>query len=234
MIESCVFAIIQSTSRYVLNGVSMTLKPKSITLVSTDGHRLVFVSHKVDIVGLEEEKRFLIPKKAMIELGKLTAKNAPSVEFATSDSHVFLRVGERLMVSRLLSGDFPNCDSVVPKKNNKRIVVNTALFANAIKLVSVMSYEAADCVRISVEKSKLEIHSVGSGDSGEAKVGLDATCIGGSVNVGFSSKYLLDFLSRVESEEIELRLRDAETQGLFTPKVVSDFSHQYILMPMRL
>ncbi len=233
MSASCIFAITQEESRYTLNGALMILKPGSITLVSTDGHRLVFVSRKVEIAGLEEEKKVLIPKKALTELSKLTAEDVSSIEFGSSENHLFFRVGTRLLVSRLLTGQFPNYDMVIPQENDKQVVLNTREFTDALKRVSVMADEESHAVRLSVTENQLDIHSSGA-EVGEAKESLPAIYNGDSVGIGFNAQYLLDFLSGLDSEEIELDLRDEETQGLLKPKPKGDYLHQYVLMPMKL
>ena len=211
----------------------MILKPGSITLVSTDGHRLVFVSRKLEVEGLEEEKKVLIPKKALTELSKLTAEGVSSIEFGSSENHLFFRVGERLLVSRLLTGQFPNYDMVIAQENDKREVLNTREFADALKRVSVMADEESHAVRLSVKENQLDIHSRGA-EVGEAKESLPAIYKGESLGIGFNAQYLLDFLLGLDSEEVELDLRDEETQGLLRPKPKGDYLHQYVIMPMKL
>jgi DNA polymerase-3 subunit beta len=222
-----------ASKRVTLNGALMILKPGSITLVSTDGHRLVFVSRKLEVAGLEEEKKVLIPKKALTELSKLTAEGVSSIEFGSSENHLFFRVGERLLVSRLLTGQFPNYDMVIPQENDKQVVLNTREFVDALKRVSVMADEESHAVRLSVTENQLDIHSSGA-EVGEAKESLPAIYKGESVGIGFNAQYLLDFLSGLESEEIELDLRDEETQGLLKPRPKGDYLHQYVIMPMKL
>ena len=233
MSTSCLFAITQEESRYTLNGALMIINPGKITLVSTDGHRLVFISRKVEITGLEEEKKVLVPKKALTELSKLAADDVPSIEFGSSENHLFFRVGDRLLVSRVLTGQFPNYDMVIPHENDKKVVLNTEEFSGALKRVSIMADEESHAVRLSVKENQLDIHSSGT-DIGEAKESLPAIYKGEPLGIGFNAQYLLDFLVGLESEEIELELRDEETQGLLRPKPEGDFSHQYVLMPMKL
>ena len=112
------FAISMEESRYTLNGALLLLKPDSITMVATDGHRLAHVETAQRLDGLKAEVRVLVPKKAMNELVKLLAEadEKAGVEFARDDSHLFFQVGERLLISRLLTGQFPNYEAVLPRE----------------------------------------------------------------------------------------------------------------------
>ena len=211
----------------------MILGPGNITFVATDGHRLVFISHGVEIDGVESETRVLVPKKALSELSKLTAENDSKVDFGHSENHLFFRVGERLLVSRILTGQFPNYNMVIPQENDKCAVLSAADFGDALKRVSIMADEESHAVRLSVKKDQLDIQASGA-EIGEAKESMSANYQGADLEIGFNAKYVLDFLGGLDSEEIELHLRDGETQGLFNPKPEGEYQHQYVLMPMKL
>ena len=233
MSTRCAFAITQEESRYTLNGALMILDSGNITFVATDGHRLVFISHGVTVEGVESESRVLVPKKALSELSKLTAESDSKVEFGHSENHLFFRVGERLLVSRVLTGQFPNYNMVIPQENDKCAVMNSAEFGDALKRVSIMADEESHAVRLSVKKGQMDIKSSGT-DIGEAKESLPADYQGPDLEIGFNAKYVLDFLGGLEGEKVALNLRDGETQGLFKPQPEESYQHQYVLMPMKL
>jgi DNA polymerase-3 subunit beta len=233
MSTRCAFAITQEESRYTLNGALMILDPGNVTFVATDGHRLVFISHVVKIDGVDSESRVLVPKKALSELSKLTSESDSTVDFGHSENHLFFKVGKRLLVSRVLTGQFPNYNMVIPQENDKCAVLSTAEFGDALKRVSVMADEESHAVRLSVKKGQLDIQASGT-DIGEAKESMPANYQGPDLEIGFNAKYVLDFLGGLESEEVALHLRDGETQGLFKPKPEGDYQHQYVLMPMKI
>ena len=233
MSARCAFAITQEESRYALSGVLMILDSGNVTFVATDGHRLVFISRAMETEGVEAEIRVLIPKKALNELSKLTAENDAEIEFGHSENHLFFRVGERLLVSRVLTGQFPNYNMVIPKENDKCITLNKAEFAAALKRVSIMADEESHAVRFCIKKGQLDIQSSGL-EIGEAKETVVADYQENDLEIGFNARYVLDFLGGLESEEIELHLRDGETQGLFKPKPEGGYQHEYVLMPMKL
>ena len=123
MIARTGFAIANEESRYTLNGALMVLKPESITMVATDGHRLAHVERNGEkFEGVSGELKTLVPKKAMDELKSLVdATNVETIEFAKDESTLFFRIGPRLLTSRQLTGPFPNFKAVLPKDNNRSV-----------------------------------------------------------------------------------------------------------------
>ena len=231
MVTRSVFAITQEESRYTLNGALMILKPGDITLVSTDGHRLVLIQRSLE--GVKEERRVIIPKKTLIELSKLATTDSPEIEFGSDENHLFFKVGKRLLVSRLLAGQFPNYEMVIPRENNKSISINTAGFTSALRRAALMADEQSRAVRFSFKPEQLDI-SATSVDVGEARETVKITYTGEPVEIGFNAQYLLDFLAGLESEEVVFEVRDAETQGLLKPKTAGEYVYNYVVMPMKL
>src|SRR5712675_3246947 len=140
MIAKTGFAIASEESRYTLNGALMVLKPESITMVATDGHRLAHVERSGEkFEGVSGELKTLVPKKAMDEL-KALVDSAPSdvetIEFAKDDSTLFFRIGTRLLTSSQLNGQFPNFEAVLPKDNNKSIALHGEDLGAAISRVA--------------------------------------------------------------------------------------------------
>ncbi|PYV09517.1 MAG: DNA polymerase III subunit beta [Acidobacteria bacterium] len=109
MIQKTIFAISSEESRYTLNGALLLLKPESVTMVATDGHRLALIERQMQVAGLKNELRFLIPKKAMGELLRLLAEceDDAAVEFSKDETHLFFSAGDRVLISRMLTGQFP-------------------------------------------------------------------------------------------------------------------------------
>src|SRR6266702_8712436 len=126
MIARTGFAIANEESRYTLNGALMVLKPESITMVATDGHRLAHVErHGEKFDGVSGELKTLVPKKAMDELKSLVdSTDVETIEFAKDESTLFFRIGPRLLTSRQLTGQFPNFEAVLPKDNNKLVTLH--------------------------------------------------------------------------------------------------------------
>src|ERR1700746_3981547 len=154
MIAKTGFAISNEESRYTLNGALMVLKPESIVMVATDGHRLAHIERsggKFD--GVSGEMKTLVPKKAMDELKSLLdSTDAEEIEFAKDESTLFFRIGQRLLTSRQLTGQFPNFEAVLPKDNNKSITVHGDELGQAISRVAQFADERSRAVKMRLEK----------------------------------------------------------------------------------
>ncbi len=233
MINCSVFAVTQEETRYALNGALMLIKSGRLTLVSTDGHRLAMISCNLGSAITGEELKVLIPKKTLVELSRLAVEDLASVEFSSSENHLFFKLGKRLLVSRLLTGQFPNYEMVIPRDNDKRPMLKRQDFVNALKRVSVMADEQSHAIRFSIKEGQLDVSSPSS-DVGEAKETLPAEYAGPPLEIGFNAQYLLDFLIGLDSEEVVVELRDGETQGLLKPRSETAYSYQYVVMPMKL
>src|SRR6059058_5682199 len=174
MIAKTGFAIAHEESRYTLNGALMVLKPESITMVATDGHRLAHCERpgeKFD--GISGEMKTLVPKKAMDELKSLLdSTDAETIEFAKDESTLFFRIGSRLMTSRQLTGQFPNFEAVLPKDNSKVVPLNADDLNAAILRVAQFADERSRAVRLKLEKGEVKI-SASSTEAGESEDSLE-------------------------------------------------------------
>jgi len=229
------FAISSEESRYTLNGALMLLKPESITMVATDGHRLAHCERNSEkFEGVSGEMKTLIPKKAMDELKSLLdSTDTEIVEFAKDESTLFFRVGSRLLTSRQLTGQFPNFEAVLPKDNSKVIPVNADELNSAILRVAQFADERSRAVRLKLEKGELKL-SASSTESGESEDSIEAPYTGDPLTIGFNAAYLVDFLKAAGSSEVRLELKDAQSAGQLRPAEGDDYKYRYIVMPMRI
>jgi DNA polymerase-3 subunit beta len=236
MIQKTIFAISSEESRYTLNGALLLLKPDSVSMVATDGHRLAMVEKQTPIAGLSNELRVLIPKKAMGELQRLLAEadEATPVQFSKDESHLFFSVGDRVLISRMLTGQFPNYDAVLPRENKKLVELDKDAITAAIRRVALLADERSRAIRLQLDKDKLEVFS-SSGEYGEAHEVLDAQYPGEALQIGFDYQYLLDFLNVMgEGGKIRLELKDEQSAGQFRPGDEEAFRYRYVVMPMRI
>jgi DNA polymerase-3 subunit beta len=235
MIAKTGFAIASEESRYTLNGALMILKPESITMVATDGHRLAHIERPGEkFEGVSGEMKTLIPKKAMDELKSLVdSTDVETIEFAKDESTLFFRIGPRLLTSRQLTGQFPNFEAVLPKDNNKLVSLNGDDFSAAIQRVAQFSDERSRAVRIRLEKGELKL-SASSTETGESEDSIETPFNGDGLTIGFNAVYLLDFLKAVGSGDVSLELKDSQSAGQLRPLGSEDYKYRYIVMPMRI
>jgi len=235
MIAKTGFAIANEESRYTLNGAQMILKPESITMVATDGHRLSHIERPGEkFEGISGEMKTLVPKKAMDELKSLLdSTEADFNDFAKDESTLFFRIGPRLLTSRQLTGQFPNYEAVLPKDNSKSILLHGEEFGQAISRVAQFADERSRAVRIKLENGELKL-SASSTETGESEDSLETDYKGETLTIGFNAQYLLDFLKAVGAGDVKLELKDAQSAGQLRPADSEDYKYRYIVMPMRI
>src|SRR2546423_2802206 len=154
LIAKTKFAISMEESRYTLNGGLLILKPDTLAMVATDGHRLALAETDQKLAGLNGEMKVLVPRKAMDEVEKLAraAGSDASIEFAKDESNLFFQVGHRLLISRILTGQFPNYEAVLPRDNNKNVVLERAELSDAVRRVSQLADQRSHAVKLAVSK----------------------------------------------------------------------------------
>ncbi len=235
MIAKTTFAIANEESRYTLNGALMVLKPESITLVATDGHRLAHIERSGEkFDGVSGEMKTLIPKKAMDEIKSLLdSSDVETIEFAKDESTLYFRIGPRLLTSRQLTGQFPNYEAVLPKDNNKSIVVSCEDLSGAIQRVAQFADERSRAVRMKMDKGELKL-SASSTETGESEDSIETNYNGDAITIGFNAQYLLDFLKATGSGEVRLEFKDAQSAGQLRPGDGDEYKYRYIVMPMRI
>jgi DNA polymerase III subunit beta len=234
MIAKTGFAIASEESRYTLNGALMVLKPESITMVATDGHRLAHVERAGEkFEGVSGEMKTLIPKKAMDELKSLLDSDIETIDFAKDESTLFFRVGPRLLTSRQLTGQFPNYEAVLPKDVSKSITLQGEELGAAIARVAQFADERSRAVRLRLEKGELKL-SASSTETGESEDSIEIAYDGEPMAIGFNAQYLIDFIKATGSGEVKLELKDAQSAGQLRPAESEDYKYRYIVMPMRI
>jgi DNA polymerase-3 subunit beta len=235
LISKTKFAISMEESRYTLNGGLLILKPDTLAMVATDGHRLALAETDQKLSGLNAELKVLIPKKAMDEVEKLSAVSGDEakMDFAKDESHLFFQVGHRLLISRILTGQFPNYEAVLPRDNNKSVVLERVELNDAVRRVSQLADQRSHAVKFAVSTDGIEI-SASSPEYGEAKENIDKEYKGDPIAIGFNSSYVLDFLAAAAEGPISIELKDEQSAGQMRPLADESYRYRYIIMPMRI
>ncbi len=235
VIAKTTFAISMEESRYTLNGALLVLKPNSITMVATDGHRLAMVETDHKFEGFSNETRVLVPKKAMSEVQRLAAQasDEASVEFAQDESHLFFQFDGRLLTCRKLTGQFPNYEAVLPRDVNKTVVIERGELQDSLRRVSQLADQRSHAVKFMLAKEGLEI-SASSPEYGEAKEAIEKEFNGEPIAIGFNAQYLLDFLGAAADGPISFELKDEQSAGQLRPLGDESSRYRYVVMPMRI
>jgi DNA polymerase-3 subunit beta len=233
MVARTQFAITSEDTRYFLNGAQLVLTPASMTLVATDGHRLALVTVPREAEGAEELK-VILPKKTLMELSRLLGDADEAIRYEQGENHLFFHVGDRLLISRKIDGQFPAYERVIPKGNDKRIEFERDRVTSAIKRVALLSNERSRAVKLLIDGGKVEVTS-SSPEFGEAKEQLNVEYSGPAMQICFNAQYVLDFLSVVETDAVALELKDEVSQALMRPvNPPAGHEYTYVIMPMRI
>ncbi len=237
LISHTIFAISSEESRYTLNGALLILKPDSIAMVATDGHRLSFIEKTEEpLEGISGERRTLVPRKALAEIYALIqSSEAESFTFAEDDQRMFFSIGHRTLSSMKLSGQFPNFEAVLPRENNKFAIVRSAELSSAIGRVAQFAEERSGAIRLRLEQNELKIQAQSS-ESGESEDSIETPYNFDPIYVGFNSTYMLDFLKAIGNEgEVRIEFKDAQSAGQMRPEDPDSlYKYRYVLMPMRI
>jgi DNA polymerase-3 subunit beta len=237
MISRTIFAISMEESRFTLNGSLLLLRTNGLAMVATDGHRLAMVEYPVDLPSVTTPFRALLPRKAMGEILKLGQESSADAKLAFSgnDNHLFFQFGERLLLSRKLTGNFPDFERVLPKDHPHSVVLEREELRKSVERVSQFSDERSRAITLRVQEDELHIHSSVS-ETGESEESLPVIFDGEPVKIGFNAGYLLDFLRATNEEKVMFHFKDANSAGELRPAMSGEaaYTYRYVVMPMRI
>ena len=237
MVGKTQFAITGEDTRFFLNGALLVLRADTLSLVATDGHRLALVTVKRETTDPAikdgEDVKVIIPKKTLLELGKLLAESEGDISYERGENHLFFQVGERVLISRIIDGQFPAYERVIPKGNDKDIEFERERLTNAVKRVALLSNERSRAVKFEIAKGKVEVTS-SSSEFGEAREQIAVDYTGGPLAISFNAQYVLDFLNVVETDIVTLSLKDDVSQAVMKPVGAEGYDYTYVIMPMRI
>ena len=204
-------------------------------MVATDGHRLSLIDREGQTIrGIE--KGIVIPKKGVLEIKKIIGDRGEleEMEIYFDQTHGFFKMGKTLMVIRLIDGEFPEYEQVIPKGNDKKLVMEKEKMYGCLRRVSTMASERVEGIKVSLNKNIMEISSYHQ-DYGDAKEEVEVVYEGPPLEMGFNARYLLEALNVMDTKEIVMELKDEGSPGIIKPPSSQDALHQLcIIMPMRI
>jgi DNA polymerase III subunit beta len=232
MIEKTLFSVSTDETRYSLNGVVIEgVDGARARMVATDGHRLALIERDLGSLGLE--KGVILPRKGLAEFKKVLEGSADGVVSIGFKDNMGLVVKDDLeLFMRLIEGDFPDYNKVIPKDNPLAVKIERQALLRALRRVSIVSSERYRGVKIDLKDGKVMI-SANNPDLGEAVEEIEVEYQGRALTVGFNARYLIDVLSVLgEETEVEIELKDEVSPSLL--RKVGDDGYLYVVMPMRL
>jgi DNA polymerase III subunit beta len=241
MIARTMFAISMEESRFTLNGALLLLGDQTLTMVATDGHRLAFVqrpSHLDASVGNGHALayRALVPRKAMAEIVKLSEDAAADakVRFGGDDNHLFFEFGPRLLITRKLTGNFPDYERVLPQDNVHIAKLAKDEIRGAIERVAQFADERSRAIRVQFTAGEVKVFSSAL-ETGESEESIPGEYSGPDLEIGFNAQYLLDFLRAVPQDHVSFGLKDQKSAGELQPSGAEEQEqYRYVVMPMRI
>jgi DNA polymerase-3 subunit beta len=235
LIDRTAFAMSSEESRYTLSGALLLLKAGKVEMVATDGSRLSLAVRETEVAGLKSEERMLVPRRALGAVRRLAEaqESDTPIKIARDDSHLFFSAGDSIVITRLISGQFPNYEAVLPQSNSIVLTLDAATFREALKRVSLLAPEQSHGVCLALEPGQLTLSTAG-GTAGEAVESIDAAYSGEPLRVAFNCRFLLDFLGVVKSGQVEIALKDGQSAADLRPADLDQYHWRYVAMPMRL
>jgi DNA polymerase-3 subunit beta len=232
MMKKTAFAISTDESRYVLNGIFMSLKDHKLTMVATDGRRLALVDEEVDVTE-QSQGEFIVPAKAVNELGRLL-QGTGEIEIRYSENQAAFNLKDEkgfsiLIVSKLIEGNYPNYRQVIPGEAKERVSLQREEFLHALRRAEIMTSEKSNSVKLTFTKNNLAI-TANSPEVGEARESIAVNYKGKDMAIAFNPKYMIDPLSALTEDEVFFELIDELSPGVL--KINAPFL--YVVMPMRL
>ena len=206
-----------------------------MSLVATDGHRLALVSVTRDgkaSKDAEESQGDPAEEDARRARPAADAKATATSRYERGENHLFFDVGDRLLISRMIDGQFPAYERVIPKGNDKHIEFERDRLTNAVKRVALLSNERSRAVKFQIDKGKVDVTS-SSPDLGEAQETLPVEYSGAPMQICFNAQYVLDFLAAVATDVVSLELKDEVSQAVMKPVGAEGYDYTYVIMPMR-
>ncbi|MBV9927754.1 MAG: DNA polymerase III subunit beta [Acidobacteria bacterium] len=234
LIDRTIFAITLEESRYTLSGAKFMLDKSGAKMVTTDGHRLAYVERKDLGAGAGAESiDVLIPRKTLAELTKLTSSFEGEIGLGADENHIYFEVGPRLLISRTLTGQFPNYEMVMPKANDKKAEFDSVSLGQAIRRVALMADDRTHAVRFHLKSGSLDI-SAQTSEEGDARETVTTEYAGDETEIGFNAAYLQDFLNVLSDGNVSFEFKDGNSQAQLRPASDDGYDYRYVVMPMRL
>ncbi len=229
LIDKTKFAISTEETRYYLNGIFMHAHDGALRTVATDGHRLA-LSEMALPNGAAGLPGVIIPRKTVAEIRRLIDSGEGDVSISVSDAKIQFNYGSAVLTSKLIDGSFPDYERVIPRGNEKELVIDNSIFKSAVDRVATISAEKSRSVKLMLETDSLAL-VVNNPESGNAREDLVVSYGADDLEIGFNAKYLLDVAAQIEGRDATFFLDGPAAPALV--KDSEDTESLFVLMPLR-
>ena len=226
MFNLTAFAMSHEETRYVLNGSLLALHDTKATIVATDGRRLALAEGILDAKAAQT-KRVILPAKTVHELHRLLQDDGTAEVVFLGENQIAFQLGHITLISRLVDGEFPNYEKVLPVESKRKVRMPRAQLMEATRRAGLFTAPNSQAVRLDLSKNRLVLFKE-SPEFGEVREELEITYDGDNLSIAFNPSYLLDALKAVQTEEVELELTGADKPG-----VIRQDGFLYLVLPMQ-
>jgi len=233
LISQVYFAMAQQDIRYYLNGMLFVLEGSKLIAVATDGHRLAYgqIVLKEPFTGESAKIEVIVPRKTILECQHLLEESEEPLHIQISPSQVKFSFGAIELLSKLVEGKFPDYQRVIPKGHKNTVRIHREGFQSALQRAAILTTDKFKGIRCSLKNNLMLVQSTNA-EQEEAQEEIETQYAGDELDIGFNVTYLLDVLSNVKNEEIELSLGDSNSSALIT--IPENENFKYVVMPMRI
>lgn len=227
-VKKTAFAVGADESRAILTGILMQINENGLKLVSTDTHRLCVLD--VPLIESHGATNAIVPGRALNDLARVIPEEQGAVSVGISASQIKFTADDIVLVSRLIEGQFPNFERVIPTEHTKTLIIPTQQFEQSLRRASIVARDNANRIIARTDNGNLTI-TAESGSVGSAHEEIEIVKQGEDTKMAFSARYLLDVLGVIETEAIEMELSGEVNQALIRPQ--GQYDYLYVVMPMQ-
>lgn len=231
LIDNTQFSMAQQDVRYYLNGLLLEVSDQVVKAVATDGHRLSYCEQDVD-VSPAQRQQVILPRKGVTELSKILEDSEDEAQVIIGSNHIRVNVEGIQFTSKLIDGQFPDYDRVIPKDGDKVVVADRHLLRQALVRTSILSNEKYRGIRLRLQSGLLQAQAHNP-EMEEAEEEVEVNYEGSELEIGFNVNYLLDALAVINNNNVKMIYGDANSSCLIVSEDGND-GCKYVVMPMRL
>ena len=229
LLQQVSFAMAIHDIRYYLNGILFVAEGKQLSLVATDGHRLAYASATLDIEVPRQE--VILPRKTVLEMQRLLSDKEGAIEMQFASNQAKFSFDGMEFVTKLVEGKFPDYNRVIPKNHKNTITLGRTALLATLQRTAILTSEKFKGVRLNLEPGVLRVAS-SNAEQEEAVDELEIDYAGDAIEIGFNVTYLIDALTNMDQDMVQIDLADSNSSALIT--IPDNTTFKYVVMPMRI